>query len=1270
MNKWFSFSLFAIMLLFALTSQVLEAEAAREITVRVDGRLVNFPDQQPVIISGRTLVPARGVFEALGFVASWEGRTQTATLSRHDYTIVLPIGSPTFMTNGVSFPLDEPARLMSGRTMLPLRLPLESIGYTFEWDGTTSSIFIISPHREVEPAPMPQPPPVPTPPPTAGSNFSFHYVFRTNVTIISQPPAYRVVVDGDILTVTVYSPTHALRQLTVGELFVFEPTAQNLEGLAGRVINISEQLGIMTIVARAPNSLDEIFYEFEMTAEFNLLEYADEIVLDEALQNVAGLQMERNRTNRIGLVASNANIDGIVINGRLQLFTPTVHARINLRGVDYLVLRTAAEINLSATAQGSFDRTFTLFTVPVRKFGTGIQIPVGLRVTGDGRVAIEVMKRVDTEFGIRNNQPVSVVHPTFSLDFDFEASATLTANIQARATVKFTRIYGVQGDFGMGIQSNSAMQTRCTPRACFVLETFHVRRISSLTDWGILSGVSLLRFDVDLARNLDTTFWYVHNGILRRYCVHAAGGMSVTPLNIAAPFTVRCGTHMGPRGSVQMGGRAFSDAFIYRFGPHCFSRHNLRGAFQVLTGYVGRVDGSGNVNAILNIIGDGRILDTFDLRATQGPVNITVNVAGVHELEIRFLRNQASGTVEYAHAFGVGNATSFVTISPNNIEMRTGTSRHFSASVHGSTQQGVVWSVSGNNSTGTRIDGNGQLTIASNETSTHILVRAAFVHGTAISGTASVTIGDWSLSATPHAPDFGTHILGYTQRPTQTITIRNTGNQPITLDELPEVPNWTLVAAANWRTTINPNQTRTFTIRPNLGLPAETYNPSIPITGNNRSVSVIITPRFVVGAGLFAITATPEAPDFGTHLLGYTNRPTQTVTIRNTGNQPITLEPLPAVPDWTLVPASNWDTQINPNQTRTFTIRPNHGLPAGTYNPTITVTASGGVYVLVRPTFVVGAGQFSITATPDAPDFGSHNLGYANRPTQTVTIRNTGNQPITLEPLPTVPNWTLVPASNWGTQINANQTRTFTIRPNHGLAAGTYNPVITITGSNNVSAEVRPLFVVVGANLSIAASPVAPDFGSVQEGYSAVTPVTITITNTGNQPVTLAALPSVTGWDLTTTSNWTTPFDAGQTRTFTLAPVTGLPVGTHSPTITIQTTTGQQAVIQPLFVVGAAEPSVTGVDVTRLGAGDLLPGDSVQFRAYVIGTNNPPQDVTWAIIGATVSSINADGLLSISTSETSTTITIRATSSHTPSAFGEYVVTVLIMPDPNPDSYG
>lgn len=139
----------ALMLMLILSFALTIVFANEDIAVTIDGQAVVFADQQPVIIDGRTLVPVGGVFDALGFVPTWEGAIQTATLTRDDFTIVITIGSSTFTTNNVAHTLDVPAQIIGGRTMLPIRAVLESVRYTLEWDGATRTVIIKSPMSEI-----------------------------------------------------------------------------------------------------------------------------------------------------------------------------------------------------------------------------------------------------------------------------------------------------------------------------------------------------------------------------------------------------------------------------------------------------------------------------------------------------------------------------------------------------------------------------------------------------------------------------------------------------------------------------------------------------------------------------------------------------------------------------------------------------------------------------------------------------------------------------------------------------------------------------------------------------------------------------------------------------------------------------------------------------------------------------------------------------------------------------------------------------------------
>jgi len=199
------------LLLFALLSGV-GASASTPITVLIEGQQVSFTDQNPTVIDGRTLVPVRGVFEELGFSVDWDPTTSQVTLRGGD-VVVITIGSNVFTTNGVSRELDVPAQTIGGRTMLPLRLVLESVGYYLGWDAATATVLISSQPDPVLPTgftPTPTPTPTPTTPPhiaTQGLVGTWnwlgmeYYVFNANGTGTMMESPIRWTASGNILSI-------------------------------------------------------------------------------------------------------------------------------------------------------------------------------------------------------------------------------------------------------------------------------------------------------------------------------------------------------------------------------------------------------------------------------------------------------------------------------------------------------------------------------------------------------------------------------------------------------------------------------------------------------------------------------------------------------------------------------------------------------------------------------------------------------------------------------------------------------------------------------------------------------------------------------------------------------------------------------------------------------------------------------------------------------------------------------------------------------------
>ena len=118
------------------------ATNAADISVTLNGEALVF-EQAPVIVEGRTLVPLRAIFEALGASVEWNGETKTVTSVKDDVTVKLTIGSNTLYKNDEAVELDVPAQIFGeGYTMVPIRAVSESFGIKVEWDDATKTVIL------------------------------------------------------------------------------------------------------------------------------------------------------------------------------------------------------------------------------------------------------------------------------------------------------------------------------------------------------------------------------------------------------------------------------------------------------------------------------------------------------------------------------------------------------------------------------------------------------------------------------------------------------------------------------------------------------------------------------------------------------------------------------------------------------------------------------------------------------------------------------------------------------------------------------------------------------------------------------------------------------------------------------------------------------------------------------------------------------------------------------------------------------------------------
>ena len=157
----------AIFLTFVmLTSFTVHAEIP-EVSVFINITQVMF-DTQPIIETGRTLVPMRAVFEGLGADVYWHDESMTVLIVKNETKIVMKIGEDRFMKyecedfdefwHKIVFDLeyeevmefDVPPKLINSRTYIPLRAVCEAMGAEVGWDEETRTVQVSASDEFIE----------------------------------------------------------------------------------------------------------------------------------------------------------------------------------------------------------------------------------------------------------------------------------------------------------------------------------------------------------------------------------------------------------------------------------------------------------------------------------------------------------------------------------------------------------------------------------------------------------------------------------------------------------------------------------------------------------------------------------------------------------------------------------------------------------------------------------------------------------------------------------------------------------------------------------------------------------------------------------------------------------------------------------------------------------------------------------------------------------------------------------------------------------------
>jgi len=255
----------------------------------------------------------------------------------------------------------------------------------------------------------------------------------------------------------------------------------------------------------------------------------------------------------------------------------------------------------------------------------------------------------------------------------------------------------------------------------------------------------------------------------------------------------------------------------------------------------------------------------------------------------------------------------------------------------------------------------------------------------------------------------------------------------------------------------------------------------------------------------------------------------------------------------------------------------------------------------------------------------------------TATVSGTGN------PAQTV-TWSV----NGVSGTNISSAGLLTVAANETAVTLTVKATSTVDTSKSGTATVT---VTSAPAATVTSVSVNPSTASVAHGGTQTFTATVTGTNSPAQTVT-----------------WSVTGGARAATAITSAGVLSVASNETAATLTVRATSTVDTTKSgtATVTVTSATATVTGVSVSPSTA-TVSKGRTLQFSATVSGTNSPAQTVTWSIVESgkhSGTTINSSGLLTISASETLTSLTVRAASTVDTTKSGTAAVTVSQMTTP------
>jgi len=401
---------------------------------------------------------------------------------------------------------------------------------------------------------------------------------------------------------------------------------------------------------------------------------------------------------------------------------------------------------------------------------------------------------------------------------------------------------------------------------------------------------------------------------------------------------------------------------------------------------------------------------------------------------------------------------------------------------------------------------------------------------------------------------------------TQTLTVTNVGGGTL---------NWNAAVTAAWLTLSPASGKDTGTIAVTItagSLAIGTYNTAIIVNAPGATAVTIPVNLTVEAASVPPVIRTSPTSLSFTAVQGDSNPSTQTVSISNSGGGILTWSASENVSWLGISPASGTG-----NGSIAATAVPGSLVP-GTYNSTITISATNAASVSIPITLTVTAPSTTVTLNPSSLTF-SGIQGGANPASQTVTVNSNGN-------------WTASSSAAWLTLNPSSGNGNGSIAANVALssaAVGSNNATITVT-SGGVSRTISVTLTVSAASLT--ASPTSLTYTATQ-GAANPSPQTITISSNGT-------------WSASDGASWLSlsPASGSNNGTITASVNTATAtLGNNSTTITV-TSGGITRTVNVTLTLNA--PSSSSVTLTwNPNTESDLAGYKV-YRATSSGTYGAP----------------------------------------------------------------